>query len=249
MYWFNKIKKPIIGLAPMHQVSRAELRVACRKAGADVVFSEMVASEAVIRRVPQAWGMMSFTKIERPMIIQIFGNDPKVMAQAAKMIEDELVPDGIDINFGCPVQKAEKQGFGSCQLKDPAAAAEIVKAVKGALEKTPLSVKIRIPTKEVGRTLDFVKAVSDAGIDMLTIHGRTPTQKYKGEADWSHAYEIKRQFPELTVLGSGDVRSVADFQNKIGNLDGVLIGRWAKNHPEIFSEIKQAVAEDGLEVA
>lgn len=238
MKWFEEIDNPIIGLAPMHQVSRQDLRIACRKAGADVVFSEMVASEAIIREIPQAWEMMKFSQAERPMIIQIFGNDPGVMAKAAAMVNGSLNPDGIDINFGCPVQKAEKQGFGSCQLRDAEASATIVKAVKKSVGELPLSVKIRIPDKSIDTTIDFVKKMVDSGIDMVTIHGRTPTQKYKGEADWSHAYEVKNTFPNLVVLGSGDIKSVQDYKDKIGNLDGVLIGRWAKNHPEIFTQIK-----------
>ena len=244
MYWFEKVAKPILGLAPMHQVSRSDLRQTCRRARADVVFSEMVAAQAIIRRIPQAFEMMTFDPIERPIIIQIFGSDSNVMAQAAKIVEDEFSPDGIDINFGCPVQKAEKQGFGSCQLKDPQASAEIVLAIKKVLKNTPLSVKIRIPEKNIEKTLEFVSAIEKAGIDMISVHGRTPTQKYGGTADWSHAYDIKKTYPGLLVLGNGDIKSVEDFKNRIGNLDGVLIGRWAKNHPEIFSEIKenQAIA-------
>ena len=243
MKWFEEIDKPILGLAPMHQVSRSDLRQACRKSGADVVFSEMVAAEAIIRRIPQAFEMMTFDECERPIIIQFFGNKPEVMAEAARIIEDEFKPDGVDINFGCPVQKAQKQGFGSCQLKDPASAAEIVKSVKKSLKSTPLSIKIRIPEKDFSKTIDFVKSMRDAGIDMVSVHGRTPTQKYGGVANWSHAHEIKKQFPELIVLGNGDIKSVKDFENKVGNLDGVLIGRWAKNHPEIFTEIKEAMRE------
>lgn len=241
MYWFDRIGRPIVALAPMHQVSRSDLRQACRKAGADVVFSEMIASQAIIRRIPQALEMMKFEEIERPIIIQIFGNDPAVMAQAALIVEDEFRPDGIDINFGCPVQKAEKQGFGSCQLKDPEAAARIVKSVKQALRRTPLSVKIRLPEKDFEKSLEFVAKAKEAGIDMVSIHGRTPTQRYRGTADWSHAYEIKKAFPDLIVLGNGDIKSVDDFQDKLGNLDGVLIGRWAKNHPEIFTEINKSI--------
>lgn len=236
--WFSKVKKPILGLAPMHQVSRSELRIACRKQGADIVFSEMVASEAIIRKIPQAFEMMRFSESERPIIIQIFGSNPEVMSKAAEIVEKEFQPDGIDINFGCPVQKAEKQGFGSCQLKDPKGSAKIIRAVKKRLKKTPLSIKIRIPQKDIAKTIEFVEHAMKAGIDMISIHGRTPTQKYGGEADWTHAYEVKNRFPNLIVLGNGDIKSVEDFNKKIGNLDGVLIGRHAKNHPEIFHQIK-----------
>ncbi len=241
----NNLSKLILALAPMHQVSRADLRLACRKAGADLVFTEMVASEAVIRRVPQAWEMMSFGSAERPIIVQIFGTSPKVMAQAAKMIEQELKPDGIDVNFGCPVQKAQKQGFGAIQLSDPQKSSDIIRAMRQVLKTTQLSCKIRIPDKDINKSIEFVRQLVDAGIDMISVHGRTPTQKYKGESDWTLAFEIKSIFPNIIVLGNGDIKSAEDFEKKIGNLDGVMIGRWAKNHPEIFTEIKQAIREGG----
>lgn len=236
-YWFEKIKKPILGLAPMHQVSRASLRIACKATGADVTFSEMVASQAVIRKIPETFEMIKFSQTERPYVVQIFGNDPEIMAQAAELIEKQFAPDGIDINFGCPVQKAEKQGFGSCQLKDPKSAAKIVKAMKNALDHTPISAKIRVVSKETQDTVDFVQEIYDAGINLVSIHGRTPTQKYKGEADWTIAYEVKREFPDLFVLGNGDIKSLEDLKKKIGNLDGALIGRAAKVKPEIFREL------------
>lgn len=238
-YWFDQVTKPILALAPMHSVSRSQLRIACLKAGADVVYSEMVASEAIIRRIPQAYEMMKFTEIERPIIIQIFGNNPDSMAQAAKIIENEINPDGIDINFGCPVQKAAKQGFGAVQLSDSDSAVKIVRSIKKALKKTPLSIKIRLVSKNVQDTIDFVDKMVKAGVDMVAIHGRTPTQKYGGIADWSHAYEIKKLFSKIIILGSGDIKSAEDLKNKIGNLDGVLVGRAAKVHPEIFTELKK----------
>ncbi len=235
--WFAKIKKPIIGLSPMHQVTDSAFRLKCRKAGADVVYSEMIASEAIIRDVPQAKEMASFVEDERPVVIQIFGSDPKVMAQAAKKLEDELSPDGIDINFGCPVQKAAKQGFGACQLFEPKKAAEIVKAVKKSLKKTPLSAKLRLATKDVNDTIKFIRAIKKAGVDLISIHARTATQKYRGEADWKKLYEIKEKFPDLYILGNGDIKFPEDIKSKIGNLDGVLIGRAAKLNPIVFKDL------------
>lgn len=238
--WFDTIDRPILALAPMHQVSRSDLRQLCHKYGADVTFSEMAAAEAVIRHVPQAFQMMQHTKDEGIFIVQIFGNIPATMAQAAKIIQDEIQPDGIDINLGCPVQKAAKQGFGSCQLQDPDSVKEIIKAVTSAVD-LPLSIKMRAPSKNVEKSINFIRKIKEAGIYMVSIHGRTPTQKYGGVADWNHAYEIKKVFPELIVLGNGDIKTVEDFKNKIGNLDGVMIGRWAKVHPEIFFQIKTSL--------
>jgi len=240
--WFDDIYRPILALAPMHSVSRSPLRQACRKAGADVVYSEMIAAEAIIRRIPQAFEMMKFDECERPIIVQIFGNNPKSMSQAARIVEDEINPDGIDINFGCPVQKAAKQGFGAIQLSLPDNAAKIVGAVKKTLKNIPLSIKIRLVSKNIEDTVDFVRKMNDCGIDMIAIHGRTPTQKYGGKADWTAAYKIKELFPKLVVLGSGDIDSTESLKSKIKNLDGALIGRAAKVNPEIFrflSSIKQ----------
>jgi tRNA-dihydrouridine synthase B len=235
--WFKDIEKPILALAPMHQVSRSGLRQQCRSFGADATFSEMVAAEAVIRHVPQTFEMMRFTERERPFIVQIFGNKPEIMAQAAKLIEKEINPDGIDINFGCPVQKAEKQGFGSCQLKDPVAAGKIVKAVSKVLENIPLSVKIRIPSNDLEYSLGFVKAVYANGAKLISVHGRTPTQKYGGVADWNFAYEVKKKFPDLIVLGNGDIKTLDNLKEKLGNLDGAMIGRAAKIRPEVFVKL------------
>jgi len=239
MNWFEKIRKPIIGLAPMHQVTNSASRLKCREAGADVVYSEMIASEAIIRDIPQAKEMADFEEGERPIVIQIFGNDPNAMAQAAKKLEDELSPDGIDINFGCPVQKAAKQGFGACQLFEPEKAAEIVKAVKKVLKKTPLSAKVRLATKDIDDTIEFIKVIKKAGIDLISIHGRTATQKYRGQADWNAMHEIKGQFPNLIILGNGDIKSVDDIENNLGNLDGVLVGRAAKLNPNIFNDLSK----------
>lgn len=236
--WFDKVTKPIIGLAPMHQVTNSTLRLKCRKAGADVVYSEMIASEAIIRDVPKAIEMASFGQDERPIVIQIFGADPRSMAKAAKKLENEFKPDGIDINFGCPVQKAAKQGFGACQLFEVEKSAKIVKAVKDAVSHTPISAKIRLATKDINDTIKFVAAIKDAGIDLLAIHGRSATQKYRGEADWEAMYKIKSQFPDLMILGNGDIKTKEDIKKKLGNLDGVLVGRAAKINPNVFKELK-----------
>lgn len=236
--WFDNIQKPIIGLAPMHGYTFSEFRKRCRKAGADVVYSEMVASEAIIRRVPKALEMLHFDKNERPVVLQIFGRDPLVMTKVAKIIEDEFMPDGIDINFGCPVQKAAKQGFGSFQLKDPQKAAQIVTAVSGAT-KLPVSVKMRLPSTRLEDTIDFIKKIRGAGAQLVTIHPRTMTQKYRGHADWNFLRKVKENFPDFPILGSGDIDSLQSLKDNLGDLDGVLIGRAAKRDPSIFSELQQ----------
>lgn len=233
----RKLPKPIIALAPMHGFTKSDFRLKCRQLGADLVYSEMVAAEGIIRRVPAVMEQLAFSQAERPIIIQIFGSKPESMAQAAQIIETEYKPDGIDLNFGCPVQKAAKQGFGAVLLRDTEKAIDIIKAVKKALKKTPLSMKIRL-NDEIGQTIDFINRAQQAGVSMVAIHGRTLTQKYRGEADYKKIHEIRKHFPDLLILGSGDIRTKADLDAKLGNLDGVLIGRAAKIKPEIFRELK-----------
>lgn len=232
------LKKPIIALAPMHGFTNSEFRLKCREFGADLVYSEMVAAEGIIRRVPAVLEQLEFVKAERPVILQIFGSNPKSMAQAAQIIETEYQPDGIDINFGCPVQKAAKQGFGAVLLRDPKKAIQIIKAVKKVLKNTPLSIKIRL-NDDIEETIDLIEKAEKAGVQMVAIHGRTLTQKYRGVADYDKLHFIKSHFPNLLILGSGDIRTKNDLETKLGNLDGVLIGRGAKIRPEIFQELKK----------
>jgi len=236
--WFENIKPPIIGLAPMHGFTNSDFRLRCRQSGADVVYSEMVAAEAIIRDVPQAFEMMKFDERERPLVIQIFGSNPKTMAQAAKIVEKKIAPDGIDINYGCPVQKAAKQGFGACQLFNPNTAAEIVKIVVENV-KIPISVKIRLPSKKPRDTVDFIGLMLNSGARLVSIHARTATQKYGGHADWELLHKVKEHFGNKFILGSGDICSLQDLKDKLGNLDGALIGRAAKKDPKVFTDLQK----------
>lgn len=231
------LPKPIIALAPMHGFTKSAFRLKCRQNGADLVYSEMVASEGIIRRIPAVMEQLEFVKEERPIIIQIFGCNQESMAQAAQIIETEYKPDGIDINFGCPVQKAAKQGFGAVLLRDTKKAIDIIQAVKNALKTTPLSIKIRL-NDDINDTINLIRLAEKAGVQMVAIHGRTLTQKYRGEADYAKLHEIKSHFPDLMILASGDIKTKSDLDNKLGNLDGVLIGRAAKIRPEVFVDLK-----------
>jgi len=197
----------------------------------------MVAAEGIIRRVPHCLEQLRFQEAERPIILQIFGSNPKSMAKAAQIIETEFKPDGLDINFGCPVQKAAKQGFGAVLLRDTKKAVEIIKAVKKVLKKTPLSIKIRL-NDDIEDTISFIKAAQKAGVEMVAIHGRSLTQKYRGSANYDVLHEIKNHFTDLMILGSGDIRTRDDIDNNLGNLDGLLVGRAAKIRPEVFQDLK-----------
>jgi tRNA-dihydrouridine synthase len=230
------LPKPIFGLAPMHGFTNSEFRLKCRTHGADLVYSEMVAAEGIIRRVPAVLSQLEFVEAERPIILQIFGSNLESLAKAAQIIETEYKPDGIDINFGCPVQKAAKQGFGAVLLNDPQKAIDIIKSVKQVLKTTPLSIKIRL-NNDVEDTIKFLK-LAVKYVDMVAIHGRTLTQKYRGAADYEKLHLIKSRFPNLIIFGSGDIKTKAEVDSKLGNLDGLLIGRAAKICPEVFTELK-----------
>lgn len=235
---YLNLLKPIIALAPMHGFTNSEFRLKCHQNGADLVYTEMVAAEGIIRRIPAVLSMLEFQEAERPIIIQIFGSNPESMAQAAQIIEEEYAPDGIDINFGCPVQKAAKQGFGAVLLRDPKKAIDIIRAVKKVLKSTPLSIKIRL-NDNIKDTIDFIKKAQNSGVQMVAIHGRTLTQKYRGQVDYDKLHKIKSHFPNLLILGSGDIKTKLDIETKLGNLDGLLIGRAAKINPEVFRELKK----------
>lgn len=233
--WFEK-KKPILGLAPMHGVTGKEYRLECTKGGADVVFSEMVPSEAVVRYIPRSFQLMEKSKKEKNLVIQIFGNDPQTMASAAKIIEKKVKPQGIDINFGCSVIRAKRNDIGAYLLEDPDKIVEIVKQVRQSTN-LPLSIKIRLTKYDI---IDLVKRVAPY-IDVLTVHGRYANQGFKGSADYTEIYRIKKEFPNLVVLGNGDIRTVQDFKEKIQNLDGILLGRVTKNNKNIFKQIKDNI--------
>lgn len=220
----------------MHGYTNSEFRLKCKLAGADMIYTEMIATEAIIRRIPKVFEMLKFKEEDRPIVAQIFGSKPEVMAEAAKIIERKFKPDGIDINFGCSVQKAKKQGFGSCQLKDAKRAGAIVRAVKKAVG-LPVSAKIRLLNKHPADTISFIKVLEKSGIDAIAIHGRTPTQKFSDHADWGIMHKIKKEFPKLLILGNGDIKEARDLKQKIGNLDGALVGRRAIKNPNIFKEL------------
>jgi tRNA-dihydrouridine synthase B len=196
----------------------------------------MVPSEAVVRYIPRAFQLMEKSKKEKNLVIQIFGNDPKTMASAAKIIEEKVKPQGIDINFGCSVIRAKRNEIGAYLLDDSDKVVQIVKEVKKNI-KIPLSVKIRLTRYDI---VDLVKQIKPY-IDVLTVHGRYSSQGFKGSADYTEIYRIKKEFPNLIVLGNGDIRSPKDFKEKIKNLDGVLLGRVTKSNKNIFKQIKDNI--------
>jgi len=227
-------------LAPMEDVSDPPFRAVCKDHGADLMYTEFISSEGLIRDAAKSIQKLDIFPDERPVGIQIFGSEPDVMRESA-IISAGVNPDLIDINYGCPVKQVACKGAGAALLRDVPKmvkiTSEIVKAVN-----LPVTVKTRLgwddQTKNV---VDVAERLQDIGIKALSVHGRTRVQMYKGEADWTLIREIKEN-PRITipVFGNGDVDSpekALRMRNEFG-VDGIMIGRASIGHPWIFNEIK-----------
>ncbi len=227
-------------LAPMEDVTYKSFRYMCKKYGADVMYTEFVSSEALIRDVQKTRQKMHLFEFDRPVAIQIYGYDIGSMVQAAKVAE-EAGPDFIDINYGCPMKKIVGKGAGAGMLQDldkmQRMTAEIVKAVS-----VPVTAKTRLGWDENSKVIaEAAQRLQDAGIAALAIHGRTRQQLYTGEADWTLIAEVKNN-PRITipVIGNGDItgpEKAAGFLRQSG-VDGLMIGRGAIGRPWIFREVK-----------
>ena len=227
-------------LAPMEDVSDPPFRKLCKDHGADVMYTEFISSEGLIRDAAKSVKKLDFYEYERPLGIQIFGNEIESMRQAAAICE-ESNPDIIDINYGCPVKNVACKGAGAGILQDipkmVKMTAEIVKAVN-----KPVTVKTRLGWDENTKYIvEVAERLQDVGIQAISIHGRTRKQMYKGEADWTLIAETKNN-PRLhiPVFGNGDVDSgpkALEYKNKYG-VDGSMIGRASIGYPWIFEEIK-----------
>lgn len=234
---WNNIQKPFFVMAPMAGITDSPFRCVIKKCGADIVFSEMVAAEAVYYKSKKTLDLMRFYEEERPYIVQIFGNDLEKMAYSAKYIEENIKPDGIDINMGCPAKKVVSGGRGSALLQDFDTALDVAKAVRSAT-KIPLSVKMRLGWDEFN-IHQFVQDLEKAGVDAITVHARTKKQGFKGEPDWKAIREIKR-LVNIPVIGNGSVKNAKDSREilKVSGCDGVMVGRGALGNPWIFRSMK-----------
>ncbi|MGD9931330.1 MAG: tRNA dihydrouridine synthase DusB [Mangrovibacterium sp.] len=227
-------------LAPMEDVTYKSFRYMCKKFGADVMYTEFVSSEALIRDVKKTHQKMHLFDFDRPVAIQIYGHDIQSMVNAAKVAE-EARPDFIDINFGCPMKKIVAKGAGAGMLQDldkmQRMTAEIVKAVS-----LPVTAKTRLGWDENSKVItEAAERLQDAGVAALAIHGRTRKQLYTGEADWSLITEVKNN-PRITIpiIGNGDINGpekAAEFLRQSG-VDALMIGRGAIGRPWIFREVK-----------
>ncbi|WP_312762909.1 tRNA dihydrouridine synthase DusB [Epilithonimonas sp.] len=227
-------------LAPMEDVSDPPFRKLCKMHGADLMYSEFISSEGLIRDAIKSRKKLDIFDYERPVGIQIFGGDEEAMAMSARIVET-VEPDLVDINFGCPVKKVVCKGAGAGVLKDIDLMVRLTKAVVSSTH-LPVTVKTRLGWDNDSINIDEVaERLQDVGIKALTIHARTRAQMYKGEADWEHISRIKNNPNiEIPIFGNGDVDSpekALEYKNKY-NCDGIMIGRGAIGYPWIFNEIK-----------
>jgi tRNA-dihydrouridine synthase B len=231
--------KPLIALAPMADYTDQPFSLLCREiSGHDfLIFREMVSSEAIVRGNEKTLKMCAINKIESPVIIQIFGDKPETMAKAARIIVDKFAPDGIDVNMGCPVPKiSHKTKAGAALMKYPELAVEIVEAMKAEKLGVPLSVKMRLGWDTDGEVVPFALRLEIAGIDRVTVHGRTKVQGYSGTANWQKIAEVKKAV-KIPVIANGDIFTTEDIGGclEITGADGVMIGRGALGNPWILS--------------
>lgn len=227
-------------LAPMEDVSDPPFRALCKKHGADLMYTEFISSEGLIRDAIKSRKKLDIFDYEKPIGIQIFGGDEEAMALSAKIV-DATNPDLLDINFGCPVKKVVCKGAGAGVLKDVDLMVRLTKACIQST-KLPVTVKTRLGWDHSMINIhEVAERLQDIGVEALSIHGRTRAQMYKGEADWKYIAEVKNnQRIHIPIFGNGDIDSpekALDYKNKYG-VDGIMIGRAAIGYPWIFREIK-----------
>lgn len=235
-------------LAPMEDVSDPPFRAVCKDNGADLMYSEFISSEGLIRDAIKSKKKLDFTEEERPFGIQIFGGDEEAMAMSARICET-VNPDLVDINFGCPVKKVVSKGAGAGVLKDIDLMVRLTEAVVKSTS-LPVTVKTRLGWDENSKNIEEVaERLQDVGIKALSIHGRTRAQLYKGEADWTLIAKVKNNPRiQMPIFGNGDIDSpqkALAYKNRYG-IDGIMIGRAAIGYPWIFREIKAYIKDQTI---
>lgn len=235
-----KFNKYPLFLAPMEDVTDPAFRLLCKSFGADMVYSEFISADALIRDIQRTKEKLTIHEEERPVVIQLYGREPEPIAEAAKRAE-EANPDIIDLNFGCPVKKVAGKGGGAGLLKDIPKLLEIVKAVVKAVNK-PVTVKTRLGWDENSKIITtLAEQIQDCGAKALAIHGRTRSQMYTGEADWTLIGEVKANPRiKIPIIGNGDIttpeRAKECFETY--GVDAIMIGRGSIGQPWIFEDIK-----------
>lgn len=240
--WFGPGKFPLY-LAPMARHTDVAFRQVCKEQGADVMVTEFVQSEALIRDNVKAWEMVDFTEAQRPMGVQIFGATPASMAKAARLVCDRVKPDFLDLNFGCPAHKVIEQNAGSGLLRCTPLLYDLVKAVKDAIPDVPLTAKMRLGwDHSTIVAVEVAGRLQELGVEALAVHGRTKEQGYSGEAHWGWIAQVAAAV-DIPVIGNGDVKDGASalLRHRETGVSGLMIGRAALGNPWIFAQIKAAM--------
>jgi tRNA-dihydrouridine synthase B len=229
-----------LALAPMEDITDPSFRFLCKESGADLLYTEFISSDGLVRKGKKSVQKLNIFDYERPIGIQLYGHEPDPMIEAAKIIEQSN-PDFIDINFGCPVKKISNRGAGSGMMKDVPKMVEITSRIVQSV-RLPVTVKTRLGWDESSKNIMTVaEQLQDVGIKAITIHARTRSQMFKGEADWLLIGEVKNnQHIKIPVIGNGDIDSPEKAKlmfDRFG-IDGIMIGRATIGRPWIFNEIK-----------
>ena len=247
MFAWKNLPRPIVALAPMAGYTDSAYRQLVKSlAPSVIVFSEFVSSDALHFGSKKTKKMLAFARQEQPFIAQIFGKQPSHFAEAARTVEN-LGAAGVDLNFGCPARKVVNSDHGSALLRNPKLANEIIVATVKAV-RIPVSVKMRLGVNDANNLSEFAQMCADSGVKLLTIHGRSAKQMYRGEAEFKSIYEVKQKLSsrfgnEVAILGNGDINSVTKFHEKLGNLDGLMIGRATIANPWLMREITNSIAK------
>ena len=250
--WFGPGKFPLY-LAPMARHTDVAFRQLCKEQGADVMVTEFVQSEALIRDNVKAWEMVDFTEGQRPMGVQIFGATPASMAKAARLVCDRMRPDFLDLNFGCPAHKVIEQNAGSGLLRCTPLLYDLVKSVKDAIPDVPLTAKMRLGwDHSTIVAVEVAGRLQELGVEAIAVHGRTKEQGYSGEAHWGWIGQVAAAV-DIPVIGNGDVKDGASalLRQRETGVSGLMIGRAALGNPWVFAQIKAAMegrAGDSLEI-
>ncbi len=239
--------RPVM-LAPMEDVTDQSFRQICREQGADMVYTEFVSADALVRSISATMRKLHIAPAERPAAIQIYGKEVDPMVEAAK-IAQEAHPDVIDLNFGCPVKKVASKGAGAGLLRNVPLMLQITRAVVQAVD-VPVTAKTRLGWDCDSKIIvELAEKLQDCGIQALTIHGRTRSQLYTGEADWTLIGEVKRNpRMHIPIIGNGDIttpQKLAEYYDRYG-VDGIMVGRASIGAPWIFREMKQYLLDGTL---
>src|SRR3989344_1764546 len=239
-FTWESTPKPIVALAPMAGVTDASYRQFVKSIAPEtIVFTEFLSTDAIAHGAEKTLKMLEFDPaLERPFIVQIFGNDLAHFKASCRIIE-EMGADGIDINMGCPAAKVVSSCHGSALLRRVDLAAALADAAVTAVS-IPVSVKTRLGWDTAETLIPFCKKLVEAGAKAFSIHGRTYKEKFGGESDWNPIYELKKEV-SVPVIGNGDIKTPEDALRKIGNLDGVMVGRGTMGNPWLLKEITDAL--------